>query len=76
MSPDSIVNSTLEFKEYANILKGYLTEVGYAESSPQKAHLVIELDYGMGEAYLANSTFHYLIPCTHTLRFKEVRILF
>ncbi len=56
MSPDSIVNSTLEFKEYANILKGYLTEVGYAESSPQKAHLVIELDYGMGEAYLANST--------------------
>ena len=22
------------------------------------------------------TTFHYLIPCTHTLRFKEVRILF
>ena len=56
MSPDSIVNSTLEFKEYASILKRYLNEIGYAESSPQKASLVIELDYGMGEAYLANST--------------------
>ena len=54
-SPDSLVNSSLEFKEYANILKEYLNEAGYTESASQLAALCIELDYGMGDAYLANS---------------------
>lgn len=55
-SPDSLVSSSLEFKEYANILKEYLNESGYTESVSQLAALCIELDYGMGDAYLANST--------------------
>ncbi len=56
VSPDSAVNKTLEFQEYANILKEHLNEVGYIEGLPQYAALCIELDYGMGETYLANST--------------------
>lgn len=56
ISPDSTTNTTLEFKEYASILKRHLNDVGYTESTPQHAALCIELDYGMGETYLANST--------------------
>lgn len=55
-SSDSTTNRSLEFKEYANILKKYLDEIGYSESSPQEASLVIKFDYEMGEAYLFNST--------------------
>lgn len=54
-SPDSTLNATLEFKEYANILKEHLNDLGYIEATSQNAVLRIELDYGMGEAYLANS---------------------
>lgn len=56
ISPDSTSNATLEFKEYANILKEHLNDLGYTEATSQNAALRIELDYGMGEAYLANST--------------------
>lgn len=55
-SPDSTLNATLEFQEYAGILKGYLAELGYSESSSQDALLRIELKYSMGEAFLNNST--------------------
>ena len=55
-SPDSTINTTLEFKEYASILKEHLNEAGYTESTPLHAALCIELNYGMGEKYLTNST--------------------
>ena len=55
-SPDSTLNATLEFQEYAGILKGYLTELGYSETSSQDALLRIELKYSIGEALLDNST--------------------
>ena len=55
-SRDSTVNRSLEFKEYAEILKQHLNDAGYTESIPQNAAICVELDYGMGETYLAAST--------------------
>lgn len=46
VSPDSSVNATLEFKEYAGYLKEVCNEVGYMESNPLDAAVRIELNYG------------------------------
>lgn len=54
VSPNSIVNATLEFKEYAGFLKKHLNEIGYTESNPHHAAVRIELDYAMNNAHLTS----------------------
>ena len=46
---------SLEFKEYAEILKTHLNSTGYEEANNKTAALRIELGYGMGDAYLESS---------------------
>ena len=49
---DSSMRYSLEFEEYATILKGHLNSSGYEEAGYKTAALRIELGYGMREAYL------------------------
>ena len=61
-SSDSTVLSTLEFKEYAEILKNRLNESGYMNTSPEESNIVILLDYYLGDPYLAGTytgSYHY-----------------
>ena len=53
---DSAIKSSLEFKEYAEILKSHLNSSGYEEANYKTAALRIELGYGMGEAYLESTS--------------------
>lgn len=55
-SSDSSLVKTLEFKEYATVLKNRLNEIGYTESLPNDAALAIVLDYQLGDTYLAGTT--------------------
>lgn len=52
---DSLQINTLEFREYAEVLKQRLNEVGYIETTPSQAALTILLDYQLGEMYLESS---------------------
>lgn len=54
-SSDSTVLSTLEFKEYADVLKNRLNESGYTDASPEESDIVILLDYYLGETYIAGT---------------------
>lgn len=54
-SSDSTVLSTLEFREYADVLKNRLNESGYINTSPEKSDIVILLDYYLGDTYLAET---------------------
>lgn len=54
-SSDSTVLSTLEFKEYADVLKNRLNELGYVNVAPEESDIIILLDYYLGEAYLAET---------------------
>lgn len=51
-SADSLLMKTLEFREYAEVLKQRLNEVGYVEVIPSQADLKIMLDYQLGDTYL------------------------
>lgn len=53
VSVDSTETHYLEFQEYVSILEKRLGEIGYIESNPQKAFLRIQLNYEMGNPYLA-----------------------
>ena len=53
---DSTLKYSLEFKEYAEILKEHLNSSGYEEAHSKTAALRIELGYGMKEAYLESSS--------------------
>lgn len=55
-SPDVSLAHSLEFLEYAEILKQRLNEVGYCETNQDEASLTIYLDYSLGEPYLADSS--------------------
>ena len=54
-SSDSTILSTLEFKEYADVLKNRLNECGYMNVSPDESDIVILLDYNLGDTYLAGT---------------------
>lgn len=56
-SSDSSIVKTLEFKEYATLLKNRLNEIGYTECQPNDAAIAIVLDYKLGDAYLAGTTY-------------------
>ena len=49
---DSDMEYSLEFQEYAEMLKTHLNSSGYEEANYKTAALRIELGYGMREAYL------------------------
>ena len=53
---DSAMEYSLEFNEYATILKEHLNSSGYEEANSTTAALRIELGYGMREAYLESSS--------------------
>ena len=53
---DSTLKYSLEFKEYAEILKEHLNSSGYEEAYSKTAALRIELGYGMKDAYLESSS--------------------
>ncbi|MBD5233593.1 MAG: hypothetical protein HDS65_05365 [Bacteroidales bacterium] len=53
---DSLLLNTLEFKEYAQLLKDRLNEDGYIEADPHQADLVIYLDYSLGERILSSTS--------------------
>ena len=48
---DSSMRYSLEFEEYATILKEHLNSSGYEEANYKTAALRIELGYGRGDAY-------------------------
>lgn len=52
---DSVSKYSLEFMEYAEILKEHLNSSGYEEANYKTAALRIELGYGVGEAYLEST---------------------
>ena len=52
---DSTLKHSLEFKEYAEILKEHLNSSGYEEANNKTAALRVELGYGMGEPYLEST---------------------
>lgn len=54
-SSDSTVLSTLEFKEYADVLKNRLNESGYVNTPPEESDIVILFDYYLGDTYLAGT---------------------
>ena len=56
---DSSMRYSLEFEEYATILKGHLNSSGYEEANYKTAALRIELGYGMREAYLESTSTSY-----------------
>ena len=70
-SSDSTINKSLEFKEYAEILKGHLNDVGYIESKDNNAAICIVLDYEMGETYLKGTT---TIARTHSSTYSKTNI--
>lgn len=49
---DTLLINTLEFREFAEVLKLRLNEVGYMEVLPSQAALTIFLDYQLGDMYL------------------------
>lgn len=53
---DSTLKYSLEFNEYAEILKEHLNSSGYEEAYSKTAALRIELGYGMKDAYLESSS--------------------
>lgn len=55
-SSDTTIVKTLEFKEYAAVLKSRLNEIGYTESQPNDAAIAIIFDYHLGDTYLAGTT--------------------
>ena len=55
---DSTMKSSLEFKEYAEMLKKHLNSSEYEEANYKTAVLRIELGYGMGETYLESTSTH------------------
>lgn len=54
-STDSTKTHSLEFKEYAAVLKTRLNDAGYTETSPNEADLIILFDYQLGDTFLAGS---------------------
>ena len=53
---DTTLIHSLEFNEYAMILKTHLNSSGYKEANYKTAALRIELGYGMKEAYLESTS--------------------
>ena len=53
---DSDMEYSLEFQEYAEMLKTHLNSSGYEEAGYKTAALRIELGYGIGEAYLESTS--------------------
>ena len=53
---DTTLIHSLEFNEYAMILKTHLNSSGYKEANYKTAALRIELGYGMKDAYLESSS--------------------
>ena len=74
---DSSMRYSLEFEEYATILKEHLNSSGYEEANYKTAALRIELGYGMREAYLeSTSTTSGIVTNTSTQNFGNYSVTY